>query len=67
MVEKQIEIVKNDVNIEREEKLEMIEQVELTQLKETNDALEFLDTVGDWTMLSCETNGANQGMLLQGK
>ena len=62
MVEKQVEIVKNDVKIETEEKLEMIEQVELTQLKEQDESMSFVDTVGDWTILTCETTSISQGM-----
>ena len=62
MVEKQVEIVKNDVKIETEEKLEMIEQVELTQLKEQDESMAFVDTVGDWTILTCETTSTSQGM-----
>lgn len=62
MVEKQVEIVKNDVKIETEEKLEMIEQVELTQLKEQDESMSFVDTVGDWTILTCETTSLSQGM-----
>ncbi|MGC6517074.1 MAG: YDG domain-containing protein, partial [Candidatus Puniceispirillaceae bacterium] len=62
MVEKQVEIVKNDVKIEREEKLEMIEQVELKVLEQETVSSAFVDTVGDWTILSCETSSANQGM-----
>ena len=62
MVEQQVEIVKNDIKIEREEKLEMIEEVELKVQQETEQAAPYVETVGDWVMLSCETTGAQQGM-----
>ncbi len=62
MVEQQVEIVKNDIKIEREEKLEMIEEVTLKTKQDSNEAAPFVETVGDWVMLSCETTGAQQGM-----
>ena len=62
MVEQQGEIVKNDTKIEREEKLEMIETVELKSLQETTEPTAFVEAVGDWVMLSCETSGERQGM-----
>ena len=62
MVEKQVKIVETDVAIEREEKLEMIEEVEQKVLEETNETDAFVEAVGDWTILSCEATGVQQGM-----
>ena len=62
MIEKQIKIIKDDVKIEREEKLEMIEQVEAKVIREEDSGPAFIETVGDWTILSCENTGAQMGM-----
>ena len=62
MVEKQVEIVETDVKIEREEKLEMIEEVEQKVLEQSNETEPFVEAVGDWTILSCEATGVQQGM-----
>ena len=62
MIEKQIKIIKDDVKIEREEKLEMIEQVEAKVIREEDSGPAFIETVGDWTILSCENTDAQMGM-----
>ena len=62
MVEQQVEIVKNDTKIEREEKIEMIEIVEQKVIQDTQEPTAFVETVGSWVMLSCETSGEQQGM-----
>ena len=62
MVEQQVEIVKNDTKIEREEKIEMIETVEQKVIQDTQEPTAFVETVGSWVMLSCETSGEQQGM-----
>ena len=62
MVEKQVEIVETDIKIERQEKLEMIEEVELKVLQDTTEATSYVETVGDWVILSCEATGTQQGV-----
>ena len=62
MVEKQAEMIETDIKIERAEKLEMIEEVEFKTLQENDEAAPFVEAIGDWTILSCESTGAQQGM-----
>jgi len=62
MVEKQAEMIETDIMIERTEKLEMIEEVEFKTLQDNKEAAPYVETIGDWTILTCETTGAQQGM-----